>query len=109
MVVGLQACPYTKSIDVSAVGLEAQGVVPGPVGYRYSPTTDACMAMSMFWNCICEMMSESEANLSSIMLSLPGIGMGDGVEAHNRFAGKWQQRCSGACSISKQDLPHYGK
>ena len=86
VVVGLEACPYTKSVDISAVGLEKQGVVPGPVGYRYSPTVDACMAMSMFWNCICEMMSEPETNLSSIMLSLPGIGMGTSQEAHNRFA-----------------------
>ena len=68
------------------MGLENRGVTPGPVGYRYSPTTDACMAMSVFWNCICEMMSEPEPNLSSIMLSLPGIGMGDSREAHNRFA-----------------------
>mmetsp|Transcript_9164 Transcript_9164/g.16928 ORF Transcript_9164/g.16928 Transcript_9164/m.16928 type:complete len:435 (-) Transcript_9164:192-1496(-) len=86
VVVGMEACPYTKSVDISAVGLEQRGVTPGPVGYRYSPTTDACMAMSMFWNCICEMMSEPDANLSSIMLSLPGIGMGGSQEAHNRFA-----------------------
>lgn len=86
VVVGLEACPYTKSVDISAVGLEQRGVTPGPVGYRYSPTTDACMAMSMFWNCICEMMSVPEPELSSIMLSLPGIGTGDSREAHNRFA-----------------------
>ena len=86
VVVDLGACPYTKSVDMSAVGLEQRGVTPGPVGYRYSPTTDACMTMSMFWNCICEMMSEPDANLSSIMLSLPGIGMGDSEEAHKRFA-----------------------
>ncbi len=86
VVVGLEACPYTKSVDLSAVGLEQRGVTPGPIGYRYSPTTDACMAMSMFWNSICEMMSAPETNLSSIMLSLPGIGMGSTLEAHNRFA-----------------------
>mmetsp|Transcript_3571 Transcript_3571/g.7888 ORF Transcript_3571/g.7888 Transcript_3571/m.7888 type:complete len:439 (-) Transcript_3571:135-1451(-) len=86
VVVGLEACPYTKSVDISAVGLEQRGIKPGPVGYRYSPTTDACMTMSMFWNCICEMMSEPDENLSSIMLSLPGIGSGDSQEAHNRFA-----------------------
>jgi len=86
VVVGLEACPYTKSVDLSAVGLEQRGITPGPIGYRYSPTTDACMAMSMFWNCICEMMSTPEVNLSSIMLSLPGIGMGATREAHNRFA-----------------------
>lgn len=86
VVVGLEACPYTKSVDLSAVGLEQRGITPGPIGYRYSPTTDACMAMSMFWNCICDMMSTPEVNLSSIMLSLPGIGMGTTHEAHNRFA-----------------------
>jgi hypothetical protein len=86
VVVGMEACPYTKSVDVSAVGLESRGVVPGPVGYRYSPTTDPIMAMSMFWNCICEMMSVPETDLSSIMLSLPGIGIGDDRSAHDRFA-----------------------
>mmetsp|Transcript_14805 Transcript_14805/g.25269 ORF Transcript_14805/g.25269 Transcript_14805/m.25269 type:complete len:267 (-) Transcript_14805:121-921(-) len=86
VVVGLEACPYTKSVDISAVGLEQRGVIPGPVGYRYSPTADACMAMSMFWNCICEMMSEPDENLSSIMLSLPGIGTGDCRQSHDRFA-----------------------
>jgi hypothetical protein len=86
VVVGLEACPYTKSVDVSASGLESRGVVPGPVGYRYSPTTDACMAMSMFWNCVCEMMSVPEPNLSSIMLSLPGISTGADRASHDRFA-----------------------
>ena len=32
VVVGMEACPYTKSVDVSASGLESRGVVPGPVG-----------------------------------------------------------------------------
>ena len=86
VVVGMEACPYTKSVDISAVGLEARGVTPGPVGYRFSPSTDACHVMSSFWNCICEMMGEPEANLSSIMLSLPGIGAGNSSEAHARFA-----------------------
>lgn len=82
VVVNLEACPYTKSVDISAVGLEQRGVTPGPVGYRFSQTTDACMTMSVFWNCICEMMGEPDDKLSSIMLSLPGIGDKD----HDRFA-----------------------
>ncbi|KAL7470569.1 hypothetical protein ACHAXS_010823 [Conticribra weissflogii] len=86
IVVGMEACPYTKSADISAIGLEARGVTPGPVGYRFSPSTDACHVMSSFWNCICEMMAEPETNLSSIMLSLPGIGAGTGPDAHARFA-----------------------
>ena len=32
VVVGMEACPYTKSVEVSASGLESRGVVPGPVG-----------------------------------------------------------------------------
>ena len=32
VVVGMEACPYTKSVDVSASGLESRGLVPGPVG-----------------------------------------------------------------------------
>jgi len=86
VVVNLEACPYTKSVDISAVGLENRGVTPGPVGYRFSPTTDACMTMSVFWNCICEMTGSPDENLSSIMLSLPGIGQGGDPEVHARFA-----------------------
>ncbi len=86
VVVNLEACPYTKSVDISAVGLENRGITPGPVGYRFSPTTDACMTMSVFWNCICEMTGSPDESLSSIMLSLPGIGQGSSPEAHARFA-----------------------
>ena len=86
VVVGLEACPYTKSVDISAVGLENRGIRPGPVGYRFSGTTDACMTMSAFWNCICEMSGSPDESLSSIMLSLPGIGQGDSPGAHARFA-----------------------
>lgn len=85
VVVGMEACPYTKSADVSATGLESRGVTPGPVGYRFSPTVEACQTMAMFWNCICELMAEPEANLSSIMLSLPGIGRAEDG-GHERFA-----------------------
>ena len=86
VVVGMEACPYTKSVDISAVGLESRGISPGPVGYRFSSSMDACQVMSAFWNCICELMGEDETKLSSIMLSLPGIGAGKSREAHNRFA-----------------------
>ncbi len=86
VVVNLEACPYTKSVDISAVGLENRGVTPGPVGYRFSPSTDACMTISVFWNCICEMTGTPDESLSSIMLSLPGIGQGSSPEAHARFA-----------------------
>ncbi|KAL3795852.1 hypothetical protein ACHAWO_010144 [Cyclotella atomus] len=83
----MEACPYTKSVDVRASGLESRGVMPGPVGYRFSGTSDACQVMAVFWNCICELMAEPEENLSSIMLSLPGIVGSEGVDGgHVRFA-----------------------
>jgi hypothetical protein len=85
VVVGMEACPYTKSADISATGLESRGITPGPVGYRYSPTVDSCQVMAVFWNCICELMAEPEVNLSSIMLSLPGIGTKEDG-GHERFA-----------------------
>lgn len=85
IVVGMEACPYTKSVDVSASGLESRGVTPGPVGYRFSATSEACQVMAVFWNCICELMNESDERLSSIMLSLPGIGRED-ESGHERFA-----------------------
>jgi hypothetical protein len=85
VVVGMEACPYTKSADVSATGLESRGITPGPVGYRFSPTMEACQVMAVFWNCICELIVEPDDKLSSIMLSLPGIGEEqDG--GHERFA-----------------------
>jgi hypothetical protein len=40
----------------------------------------------MFWNCVCEMMSVPEPDLSSVMLSLPGICIGDDRASHDRFA-----------------------
>ncbi|KAL7515832.1 hypothetical protein ACHAWX_000909 [Stephanocyclus meneghinianus] len=85
VVVGLEACPYTKSADVSATGLESRGITPGPVAYRFSPTLEACQVMAVFWNCICELMAEPEERLSSIMLSLPGIGREEDG-GHERFA-----------------------
>lgn len=86
MVIGLQACPYTKEVDLSATGLQAQGVTPGPVAYRFSPSTDVCGALASFWTCICELSGYPEETLSTTVLSLPGIGAGVDKAAHNRFA-----------------------
>ena len=49
VVVNEQACPYTKNIDIAAVGLEAKGVTPGPVAYRYDGSSDACSVVGAFW------------------------------------------------------------
>eukprot|EP00560_Eucampia_antarctica_P007679 CAMPEP_0197823626 /NCGR_PEP_ID=MMETSP1437-20131217/949_1 /TAXON_ID=49252 ORGANISM="Eucampia antarctica, Strain CCMP1452" /NCGR_SAMPLE_ID=MMETSP1437 /ASSEMBLY_ACC=CAM_ASM_001096 /LENGTH=438 /DNA_ID=CAMNT_0043422879 /DNA_START=64 /DNA_END=1380 /DNA_ORIENTATION=- len=86
IVIQEEACPYTKSVDMAATGLEPRGVKPGPVGYRYSSCTDACAAVGIFWNYICELINLPEEELSTTILSLPGIGRGTTEEAHDRFA-----------------------
>ena len=35
------ACPYTKTEDWAATGLEKRGVSPGPVAYHFAPCSDA--------------------------------------------------------------------
>ena len=40
------ACPYTKSADWAATGLEKQGVEPGPVGYMFEACSDALDGMA---------------------------------------------------------------
>jgi len=86
IVVGLEACPYTKTPDLSATGLEARGVDPGPVGYRFSKSSDACAAVASFWTSVCELLSVPETEISTTLLSLPAIGPGCNEEAHDRFA-----------------------
>lgn len=86
VVVGEQACPYTKSVDIAATGLEPRGVNPGPVAYRYDGTSDACGAVGAFWTCVCELLSKPESDISTTMLSLPAIGTGTDTAAQTRFA-----------------------
>ena len=86
VVVGEQACPYTKSVDIAAVGLEPRGVKPGPVGYRFGASSDACGTLGAFWNCVCELLSVPEEEISTVMLSVPNVGAGTDSEALARFA-----------------------
>jgi len=85
VVVNEEACPYTKSINLAAVGLESRGVPPGGVGYRYNGASDACAAVGVFWNSVCELLSTPQEEISTTMLSLPGIGAGTDEEALFRF------------------------
>ena len=86
LVVGERACPFTKNSDVAGVGLEAQGINPGPVGYRFGESSDVCATLAAFWNSICELMGTPEADLSTILLCLPAVAPGTSIEAHERFA-----------------------
>jgi hypothetical protein len=86
IVIGLEACPYTKTPELSGSGLEARGVVPGPVAYRYSKSSDACAAVASFWTSVCELLSVPESDISTTLLSLPAIGPGNNSQAHSRFS-----------------------
>lgn len=86
MVIAESACPYTKNEDIAPVGLEAKGVNPSNIGYRYGGSSDAAHAMAMFWTCICELQSFPQSEISTIVLSLPCIGAGMSNDSHTRFA-----------------------
>lgn len=86
IVVNEEACPYTKNVNLSATGLEKKGITPGPVAYRFNGSSDACAAVGMFWNCVCELLSKPQEEISTTMLSLPGIGLGTTTESLARFA-----------------------
>jgi len=85
IVVGQEACPYTKNADIAGVGLEARGVSSGPVAYRYNGSSDICAAVAAFWTCVCELKSVPETQVSTTLLSLPAIGWGTTPQAHDRF------------------------
>ena len=98
VVVEEKACPYTKSVDVAATSLEAQGVVPGPVGYRYSPCSDMLDAVSTAWQTFAEVLSMEERNLSTVLLSLPAVATLD--QGHDRFLA--------FCEIMSKSVLAYG-
>lgn len=85
IVIGAEACPYTRTADFAAINLKKKGVPPGPVAYRYSGSTDVCSVVGSFWNVVCELLSTPQEDISTTMLSLPGIGVGNDEEAHERF------------------------
>ena len=86
IVVNEEACPYTKSVDLAAVGLDKKGVPPGPVGYRFNKASDACAVVGTFWDCVCELLSKDQEEISTTMLSLPSVGAGTDDDALFRFA-----------------------
>jgi len=85
IVIDAETCPYTRTPDHAATGLLKKGITPGPVAYRFSSSSDACAVLGTFWNTVCELLSTPQEQLSTTMLSLPAIGVGDTDEAHSRF------------------------
>jgi len=85
IVIGAEACPYTRTADYAAINLKKKGIPAGPVAYRYSGSTDVCSVVGAFWNVVCELLSTPQEDISTTMLSLPGIGVGNDDRAHERF------------------------
>ena len=86
IVIQENACPYTKSVQIAAVGLESKGIQSGPVGYRFSDTSNAARALAVFWQCVSELLETPETDISTTMLSLPAIGAGQSAASLARFA-----------------------
>lgn len=104
IVIGAEACPYTRTTDLAAVGLEKRGVPSGPVGYRFGGSSDACAAVGMFWNCVCELLATPQEEISTTMLSLPAIGSGMSIEAHDRFAAVMELISRNLCLYRGDDV-----
>jgi Protein of unknown function (DUF1415) len=88
MVVGQQLCPYTKNTSTSPQGLEEVNIQPGQIGYRYCGFSEVCHVLSTFWTCICELLSVPDEQLSTVVLSIPGIGGNAKLDEfnHDRFS-----------------------
>ena len=81
MIVDNEVCPHIKDNAVGPSGLD--GVEAGPLGYRLSGSLDAFDIMSAFWNCICELQTVPEEQLSSTILSFKPP---TGYDTTTRFA-----------------------
>lgn len=87
MIVGNEVCPHMKDNSMGPSGLEAQGVMPGPIAYRLVGSPNVCDVMAAFWSCMCELLSVPSDQLSSTVMCLPPIAENmDPTLAHNRFS-----------------------
>mmetsp|Transcript_23771 Transcript_23771/g.49540 ORF Transcript_23771/g.49540 Transcript_23771/m.49540 type:complete len:389 (+) Transcript_23771:216-1382(+) len=81
---GLGLCPFTKSMERSALGLESMGVKPGPVAIRHSAevggvegTTPAMVLAAMYWNGVRELITLPETEAATFLLLAPKGEYGD--------------------------------
>ena len=107
MVVDQNVCPYTKSINQAPQGLEDVNIQAGQIGYRYCGFSEVCHVLSSFWTCICELLSVSEQQFSSVVLSLPAIGANEQVDTftnHGRFSAVAELISRSLCLYRGQDV-----
>ena len=74
---------------VSRMGLEESSIISTPLAYRLvgSPSPGVCDTLSAFWTCICELLSQPEDQLSSIVVCLPSAPIeSDHSQDQKRFS-----------------------
>ena len=74
---------------VSRMGLEESSIIYTPLAYRLvgSPSPGVCDTLSAFWTCICELLSQPEDQLSSIVVCLPSAPIeSDHPQDQKRFS-----------------------
>jgi hypothetical protein len=87
MIAGNEVCPHMNDNGTGPWGLEAQGIMPGPIVYRLVGTPNVCDVMSAFWSCMCELLSVPADQLTATVMCLPPVPEGmDRRIAHNRFS-----------------------
>lgn len=63
---------------------EDESQPPAPIGYRVCAFSDACHALSSFWNCICELSATPPDQLSSTILSCPLVARTETTTDNNQ-------------------------
>lgn len=75
---GLGLCPFTQSMERSAIGLENVGVHEGPVGIKHAAnlpscetTTPAAVMAALYWQGVTEIIERPETEVSTFLLIAP--------------------------------------
>jgi hypothetical protein len=78
---GLSLCPYTKSMERAAVGLESVGIEEGPIEIRHSLDIDndlkgispppAVVLATAFWQGVKELAQKSEKDVATLLIIAP--------------------------------------
>jgi len=80
---GLGLCPFTKSMKLSALGLESSGVQSGPVQVRHaskalsSPTSKAAAMARMYWEGVNDILALPETEVATFLLVCPSLNFKD--------------------------------
>ena len=80
----LKVTAAMKSFVDRMMANKGEEVESGPIAYRIVPSANICDVLAGFWSCVCELLALPDEELSTIILSLPGLISDDDEKA--RFA-----------------------